>query len=154
MRWVALLLLCGLGAAGFAADQKADPKKDSSGQAELKKRGEKPSQPATGPEEVPPEEDEALAVKHVYAFNPLQASKEMQIGSFYYKKGSYRAAEERFREATKWDGSLAEAWLRLGEAAEKNKDPQSAKEAYAKYLQVSPEAKNAPEIKKKLGKLK
>ena len=30
---------------------------------------------------------------------------------------------------------------------------EAAKEAYAKYLQLAPDAKNAPEIKKKLAKM-
>jgi tetratricopeptide (TPR) repeat protein len=98
-----------------------------------------------------PEEDERLAVKE-YGFNPLQAAKEVQIGNFYFKKGSYRAAAQRFREATRWNPGDGEAWLRLGEASEKLKDPKAAKEAYAKYLQVVPDAKNAAQIRKKIGK--
>ena len=42
----------------------------------------------------------------------------------------------------------------LAEAEEKNKDPKSAREAYEKYLQVAPDARNAAEVKKKLDKLK
>ena len=39
-------------------------------------------------------------------------------------------------------------------AAEKSKDPQTAKEAYQKYLKLQPDAKDAAEIRKKLAKLK
>ena len=59
-----------------------------------------------------------MAVKE-YAFNPLQAQKEIRTGNYYFKKGSYRAAAGRFEEATKWNGGEPEAWLRLGEAEEK-----------------------------------
>ena len=66
-------------------------------------------------EQAPPEEDEALVPKE-YSFNPLQASKELKVGNYYFKIGKYRAASLRFLEATRWDGTLVEAFLRLGEA--------------------------------------
>jgi len=118
---------------------------------DLKKERPQP-QPSTQ-EAVPKEEDTSIGEKE-YAFNPLQAEKEIQVGDFYFKKGKYRAAAERFREATKWNNGSAEAWLRLGEAEEKEKDPQAAKEAYNKYLDISPDAKNSAEIRKKVAKLK
>ena len=118
---------------------------------DLKK--ERPPQPASTTEAVPPEEDESLSVKE-YSFNPLQAQKELNIGNYYFKKGSFRGAALRFREATKWNPGFAEAWLRLGEAAEKQKDAKTAKEAYGKYLELSGDAKDAPEIRKRLEKLK
>jgi len=112
------------------------------------------SQPAaSGQQEVPPEEDTSLAVKE-YSFNPLQAEKELQIGNFYFKTGKYRSAAMRFTEATKWNEGYSDAWLRLGETEEKLKDPKAAKEAYTKYLALASDAKNAPEIRKKLQKLK
>lgn len=106
--------------------------------------------PAPKPQE-PAEEDEALTVKE-YSFNPLQAEKEIKVGAYYFKKGSFRAAAQRFREATRWDAGNAEAWLKLGEAQEKLKDRAAAKEAYTKYLELKPDAKNAAEIRKKLGR--
>ena len=39
-------------------------------------------------------------------------------------------------------------------AAEKSKDSQTAKEAYAKYLKLQPDAKDAADVRKKLAKLK
>jgi len=118
---------------------------------DLKKERPQPA-PATQ-EEEPKEEDESLAVKE-YSFNPLQAEKEVRVGIYYFHKGSYRAAALRFREATKWNDGYGEAWLHLGEAEEKQKDTKAAKEAYTKYLQLEPDAKIAPEIRKKVEKLK
>ena len=66
--------------------------------------------PKPAPKYVPPEEDEHIAVKE-YSFNPLQAQKEIETGNYYFKKGSFKAAALRFREATKWNSGLAEAWL-------------------------------------------
>ncbi len=118
---------------------------------DLKK--ERPSQPVATREEIPKEEDESLAEKE-YSFNPLQAEKEVRIGNYYFKKGSFRAAAMRFREAIKWNESYGEAWLRLAEASEKQKDTKAAKEAYTRYVQLSPDAKNVPDIEKKLEKMK
>jgi tetratricopeptide (TPR) repeat protein len=103
--------------------------------------------------ELPPEEDKSAQPKE-YAFNPLQSKKEVTVGEFYFKKGDYRAAAGRFSEATKYNNGNAEAWLRLGDAQEKMKDPKAAREAYTKYLELAADAKNAAEVRKKLDKLK
>lgn len=103
-------------------------------------------------EQLPPEEDNAQKPKE-YSFNPLQSKKEVTVGEFYVKKGDFRAAATRFREATKWNDGNPDAWLHLGEAAEKNNDFKEAREAYEKYLELTPAAKNAAEIKKRIGKL-
>lgn len=87
----------------------------------------------------------------VYAFNPMQAQKELTIGNFYFKQGKFRAAELRFEEATKWNPGLAEAWLRLGEAGEKQGDADTMRKAFEKYLELDPKSKNADEVRHKLG---
>ncbi len=105
------------------------------------------------PEEnqLPPEEDKAK-VQQVYSFNPLQSKKEVTVGELYLKKGDFKAAAGRFREATKWNDGNAEAWLRLGDAEDKMKDAKAAQEAWEKYLQLAPDAKNAAEVRRKLQK--
>lgn len=103
------------------------------------------------PQQEPPEEDVSLGANREYAFNPIQAEKELKIGLFYAKKSSWKAATLRFREAVRWNPTMAEAWLKLGECLERAKDPKGAKEAFAKYVELAPEAKNVAEIKKKLG---
>ena len=100
-------------------------------------------------EQQPPEEDESLKPKE-YGFNPLEAERDLRIGNFYFKKGNYTAAASRFREATKWNPSYADAYLRLGESEEKMKDKQAAREAYEKYLELAPDAKDAEAIRKKI----
>jgi tetratricopeptide (TPR) repeat protein len=107
---------------------------------------------AASAEQEPPEEDPDL-VPHEYSFNPLEAGRNVIAGNFYFKKGNYRAAARRYLEATKWDPTSAEASLKLAEADEKMRDLNGARAAYAKYLELSPEAKNADEIKKRLAKL-
>ncbi|MEZ5399490.1 MAG: tetratricopeptide repeat protein [Bryobacteraceae bacterium] len=99
----------------------------------------------------PPEEDVTLAEKE-YAFNPLQAQKELTVGNFYFKKGSYAAAAARFLEATRWNPAFADAYLRLAETHEKMGNKEKAREAYAQFLEAAPDHKRAAAIKKKLGR--
>lgn len=107
--------------------------------------------PAAVPQpQEPVEEDKTLQPPKEYSFNPLQAETEIKTGNYYFKKGAYKAAIARFREATLWNPQNAEAFLRLGNAFEKAKDRKNAREAYTKYLELAPDAKNAAEIKKKL----
>jgi tetratricopeptide (TPR) repeat protein len=103
-------------------------------------------------EQAPPEEDEAEKPTE-YSFNPLQADKDVRIGNYYFHKGNYRAAAQRYREATKWNGSLAEAYLRLGEAEEKQRDRSAAREAYEKFVELAADDKRTPEIRKRIEKL-
>ncbi|HUE22453.1 MAG TPA: hypothetical protein VMQ86_12290 [Bryobacteraceae bacterium] len=139
-RWLfGLLLLCLPALSARAQDQPKQAPKP-------------PAQQPQPAEQEPPEEDANLKPKE-YSFNPLQANKELQVGIEYFKRRSYKAAAGRFREATNWNPNLAEAWLRLGEAEEKRRNHKDAKEAYAKYLELQPEAKDAAEIRKKVASL-
>ncbi len=110
-----------------------------------------PPPPPPAQEQEPPEEDESLKPKE-YSFNPLQAAHDLKVGLYYYKKGNYRAARHRFTEATKWDPGYAEAYLKLAEAEEKLRDAKAAKAAYAKYLELAPDSKEAEAVKKKLAR--
>ena len=112
---------------------------------------QKQPQPATA-EQEPPEEDPDLKPTE-YAFNPLEASRNITAGNFYFKKGNYRAAARRYTEATKWDPTSAEAQLKLGEASEKMRDTAVAREAYEKYLALASDAKDIEAVKKRLAKL-
>ena len=108
----------------------------------------KPADESKTQEQVPPEEDENLKPK-VYAFNPLEAENDVKVGNFYFRQGKYKAALNRFREATRYNPSYPEAFLRLGDAEEKMGDKQAASDAYQKYLELAPDAKNAEAVKKK-----
>ena len=104
-------------------------------------------------QELPPEED-ASAKKQEYSFNPVRSKRDVEVGVFYFKKGDYKAAAARFREATLWNEGNATAWLRLGETEEKRGITKAARAAYEKYLEIASETKNAGEVRKRLEKLK
>ena len=118
----------------------------------------KPKQPPAAkppaqqdPVEVePPEEDESLKPA-VYTFNPLEAQRDLRTGEYYFKKGNFKAASRRFEEATLYDPSLADAFLRLGETREKLHDKKGAKVAFEKYLELKPDTKLSASLKKKIG---
>ena len=132
-RWLGLAFICLMG--GAAPAQQPPPQK-----------------PPETQEQAPPEEDESEKPKE-YSFNPLQADKEVRIGNFYFHKGKYKAAAQRYREATRWNPNLAEAYVRLGEADEKQKDWTAAREAYERFVQLAADDKRSPEIRKKIAKL-
>jgi tetratricopeptide (TPR) repeat protein len=138
-RWIVPLLAIGIAAAQQPAQKKLETERQK---------------PATSPkEEIPPEEDTALTTTE-YSFNPLQSTKDVGVGDQYYKRKRYRSAEMRYTSATKWNDGNAEAWLKLGEVAERLKDTDKAKQAYQKYLELASDARNAGDIRKKIQKLK
>ena len=103
-------------------------------------------------EQEPPEEDPDLKPTE-YAFNPLEASRNITAGHFYFKKRNYKAASRRYSEAAKWDPTSAEAQFKLGEANEKMRDIAGAREAYEKYLTLASDAKDIEAVKRRLAKL-
>lgn len=110
------------------------------------------TRPAKPAEQEPPEEDESLKPEE-FSLNPLEAQKNITAGDYYYRtKKNYHAAARRYLRATKWDPGSPEAFLKLGEADEKMNDRAGAREAYEKYLELSPDAKNAAAIRKKIEK--
>jgi tetratricopeptide (TPR) repeat protein len=147
-RWAFVFLAAGL-VPLYGQDSKQPPP-SAQGQGELKRERQAPKK---GQIEAPPEEDEAVAPTE-YTFNPLQSEKDVRVGNYYLKQRNYRAAAGRYREATRWNERNSEAWLLLGDAAQKLRDVQSAREAYVRYLSLTPDAKNADQVKKKLEKLK
>ncbi len=70
------------------------------------------------------------------AWDPLHATKSVEVGTFYLKKGDYDAAIDRFQEAARLQPGLAKPYLLLGEAYEKKGDPGSAVTAYRTYLKL------------------
>ena len=131
-----LLISLALAAVFYAQEDKAKPKSTDS------------SKPIVQ-EQAPPEEDENVKPRE-YPFNPLEAQNDVKVGNFYFKQGKYKAAINRFRDATRFNPGFAEAFLRLGDAEEKMGDKRAASDAYQKYLELAPDAKNADALKKKI----
>lgn len=99
------------------------------------------------------DEDEDYFVEKEYAFNPIQAKKELKVGNFYAKKGNHRAAAARYLEATRWNPSYAEAFWRLARSREKLEQANLALEAYEKFLSLEPDDKRAKRARKRAAAL-
>jgi len=129
-RWIPALLLAGF--LPLAAQEKTVP----------------PSKLA------PPAEEDRLFLNEEVSFNPLQSQKSVEVGDGYFKQRKFQPAADRYRYAVRWNDGNAEAWLKLGEAEEKLRHVAEAREAYTKYLALSPGAKNAAAIRKRVDALK
>ena len=154
-RWIPGLLLAGLSVMPsvmpipLAAQEQTTPQTSPS-----KPQLEERTPPKTsGKQAVPAEEDKSF-LSEAHSFNPLQSQKSVQAGDYYLKNGKYQGAAYRFQDATLWNDGNAEAWLKLGKAQEKLKDTKAAKDAYTKYLELAPDAKEAAAVRKKLASLK
>jgi len=152
-RWPLTALLAGLLAISAGAQQKADPQLPPDEDAPAKILKKSGAAPQTN-DDLPPDEDASATARVKIGFNPVKSKKDVEVGSFYLKKGDLVGAADRFREATQYNDSNAAAWLMLGETEEKRNSVGKARAAYEKYLQLNPKAKDAAEIRKRLEKLK
>ena len=100
-----------------------------------------------------PEEDESVAPKK-YVLNPLEAKRNIEIGNQYWNKGAYQGALSRYKDATRYNPSSAEAFLKLGLVQEKLHHDAEAKAAFEKVVKLAPDSKFAGEAKKKLSSIK
>jgi tetratricopeptide (TPR) repeat protein len=147
-RWIPWLLLAGLWP--LAAQEQQTAPQDSQSKPQLEQR----TPPKTsGKQAVPAEEDKSF-LSEEHSFNPLQSQKSVEVGDHYLRNGKLQGAIYRYQDATLWNDGNAEAWLKLGKAEEKMKDAKAAKDAYNKYLALSPDSKEAAAVRKKLQSMK
>lgn len=116
---------------------------------ELKTRPKyNPDQPA-----VMVDEDEDLLPQTNYAFNPIQAKKELKVGAFYQKKGNERAAAARYLEATRWNPSFSDAFWRLAEVRDELAQSVEALDAYRRFVQLEPEDGKADKARQRIAEI-
>jgi tetratricopeptide (TPR) repeat protein len=150
-RWIPGLLLAGLAMVPIplAAQEQTAPQ-DTPPKPQLEER----TPPKTsGKQSVPAEEDKSF-LSEVHSFNPLQSQKSVEVGDHYFRNGKFQGAAYRYQDATLWNDGNAEAWLKLGKVEEKLKEKKAAKDAYSKYLELSPDAKESAAVRKKLQSMK
>jgi len=78
---------------------------------------------------------------------PPSPHRSVEIGNFYLRKGAYRGALSRFREAIRSDSDYAPAYLGLGKVYEKMGRDRRALEAYETYLNDLPSDRDAERAK-------
>jgi len=94
-----------------------------------------------------PAQPPAVKDDPVRVFASPAASKSVEIGDFYLRRKKYKAALSRFLEALKTDPHYAPAYRELGKVYEKMGFWQKSLDAYQKYLDELPSAKDAREAK-------
>jgi len=72
------------------------------------------------------------------------------VGFAWYRAGKIQEAVLWFQQAISLDPRRAVAYLNLGDAYAKLSKEAPAREAYQKYLDLAPNSKAAPDVKKKL----
>ncbi len=86
-------------------------------------------------------------------WNPHEADKDVEVGTFYFKRGNLKAAEARFRDALTWQDNHAEAMYRLGVTLQKEGRPVEARMYYEQYLKILPKGEFAEDSRKEIEKM-
>jgi tetratricopeptide (TPR) repeat protein len=110
-----------------------------------------PEQPAPKPSAEPkpaaPVEDEGPA------FNPVPAEKDVEVATYYIRKGDPDAAIPRLEDAIKVKPDYARPRLMLAQIYEKKSDKENAVKYYREFLQIYPHAPDAKKVREKIAKL-
>jgi Flp pilus assembly protein TadD len=93
-------------------------------------------------------------ISEFHTWDPHKAAKDIEVGNFYFRRGNYRAAEDRYREALTYKENDAVATFRLAESLEKLGVLDDARAEYESYLKILPHGPEASEAQKALEKLK
>jgi tetratricopeptide (TPR) repeat protein len=93
-------------------------------------------------------------VQELHPWNPYRAMKDDEVGDYYFKRKSYRAALARYQDALAWKENDAVANFRMAQCYEKLDQPDQAVTHYQEYLKILPEGPFAKDARKALEKLK
>jgi tetratricopeptide (TPR) repeat protein len=93
-------------------------------------------------------------VTEFHSWDPHKAAKDVEVGDFYYKRGNYRAAEARYRDAMLYKENDAIATFHLAECLEKLGVLDDARAQYENYLKILPHGPEAEKAEKRIAKLK
>ena len=109
--------------------------------------------PNSGVTATNPEDEPSPDVQEMHPWNPFRAMKDDEVGDFYFKRKSYRAALARYQDALLWKEKDAVANFRIAQCYEKLDQPEQAIPYYQEYLKILPEGPFAKEAHKALQKL-
>jgi len=97
---------------------------------------------------------EKKAQEEVIQVNPKTAAEHVAVGDFYFKRDNYKAAEERYREAIKFNPRSVEAFEKLVRTLEKQKAFDKAVEVCEQFVVSNPAAKEIPRFQARADELK
>jgi tetratricopeptide (TPR) repeat protein len=110
--------------------------------------------PNSGVVETNPEDEPEADVQEMHPWNPYRAMKDDEVGDYYFKRKSYKAALARYQDALIWKEKDAVANFRMAQCYEKLDQPDLAIPHYEEYLKILPDGPYAKEARKALQKLK
>jgi tetratricopeptide (TPR) repeat protein len=110
--------------------------------------------PNSGVVDTNPEDDPGTDVGEMHPWNPYRAMKDDEVGDYYFKRKSYRAALARYQDALIWKEKDAVANFRMAQCYEKLDQPDQAIPHYEEYLKILPDGPYAKDARKALEKLK
>jgi tetratricopeptide (TPR) repeat protein len=110
--------------------------------------------PNSGVVETNPEDEPEVDVQEMHPWNPYRAMKDDEVGDYYFKRKSYKAALARYQDALIWKEKDAVANFRMAQCYEKLDQPDQAIPHYEEYLKILPDGPYAKEARKALQKLK
>jgi tetratricopeptide (TPR) repeat protein len=100
-----------------------------------------------------PDNPDTSGIQEFHPWNPLKASKDIDIGNFYFNRKNYRAALDRYKEALYYKDGDAVASFRVALSQEKLGDKAEAKKYYEQYLKILPEGPLAKDARASLERL-
>ncbi len=92
-------------------------------------------------------------IDELHPWNPMKALKDIEVGDFYFKRKSYKAALDRYKEALYYKDNDAVASFRLAVCQEKLGDKAEARKYYEQYLKILPEGPFAKDARASLDRL-
>jgi tetratricopeptide (TPR) repeat protein len=92
-------------------------------------------------------------VQEFHPWNPLKASKDIQVGNFYFNRKNYKGALERYKDALYYKQNDAVATFRVGECEEKLGHKDEARKSFEQYLKILPDGPLAKDAHSQLAKL-
>jgi tetratricopeptide (TPR) repeat protein len=110
--------------------------------------------PNSGAVDTDPEAEPPADVQEMHPWNPYRAMKDDEVGDFYFKRKSYKAALARYQDALVWKEKDAVANFRMAQCYEKLDDPEQAIVHYQEYLKILPGGPYAKDAQKALQRLK
>lgn len=112
--------------------------------------GSSSSKDAYNPALDKPSEIEVIEMR---PYNPHKAEKDVEVGDFYYKRGNYKAAISRYREALELRPGYPLATFRLADALEKDKQLADAAIYYSEYVRQFPDGPQLAAAREALARL-
>jgi tetratricopeptide (TPR) repeat protein len=101
----------------------------------------------------PADNPDTFGIQEFHPWNPLKASKDVEVGDFYFKRKNYKGALERYKDALYYKENDAVASFRLAVCQEKLGDKAEARKYYEQYLKILPEGPFAKDARSSLERL-